>query len=617
MGSGHFLVEATDYLAQALVEALGGDLRETEEEEIRWARREVVERCIYGVDLNPLAVDLAKLSLWLSTVSLDKPLNFLDHHLRCGNSLIGAQVKKLGALSNKALKMKRTDKKEPEIRPFTLWEGWFIQNVATAVDNYFRISTLSSDTLKISRDKEQLYDAGRQALRRYFQVAHIWTSTYFGSEVHPQDYENLITNIRATEPEWAELEKQLWFIEGVRIGQERRFFHWELEFPEIFFDRNGQRLPNAGFSAVVGNPPYDVIAEKEQGAEVEPDKNFYGDCTHLVPALGKKLNYYRLFSALSISLNQPSGGYGCIVPMALIGDAQAETLRRYMLTHTQLLAIEVFPQKDDPNDRVFEDAKLSTCVYILRKGNPLRPFLLRIHPGKFILDTSPYIRVTKEDINLLDPHGLSIPSMPGTTVEHIALGVTLAKRSFSHRFEEIAPSHQGEVNLTTHSLLLSSSLIGPEVLRGAHIDRYELNEEPKQGTPAYLRVEEFLQGKRRESKAFDHKERRIGYQRSAAIDNWRRIIACVIEPGNFCSDTINYIIKPKVDFYFVLGLLNSSLYEWRFRLTSTNNHVNSYEVDTLPLHPINFSTPQAQREQLVAEGKKLYYERLRKARLNV
>ncbi|NPV61316.1 MAG: N-6 DNA methylase [Methanotrichaceae archaeon] len=104
MGSGHFLVEATDQLARWLVQAwatarpeeAGSD--EVAEQDVHWARREVVRNCIYGVDLNPMAVELAKLSLWLTTVASNKPLSFLDHHLRCGNSLIGAELEKLTAL---------------------------------------------------------------------------------------------------------------------------------------------------------------------------------------------------------------------------------------------------------------------------------------------------------------------------------------------------------------------------------------------------------------------------------------------------------------------------------------------------------------------------------------
>ncbi|MEI8078815.1 MAG: class I SAM-dependent DNA methyltransferase, partial [bacterium] len=96
MGSGHFLVAATVHLAEKIAEhpttkPQAGDKRGASQDkaEIAYWRRRVVEACIYGVDLNPLAVELAKLSLWLTTISSDQPLNFLDHHLRHGNSLIG------------------------------------------------------------------------------------------------------------------------------------------------------------------------------------------------------------------------------------------------------------------------------------------------------------------------------------------------------------------------------------------------------------------------------------------------------------------------------------------------------------------------------------------------
>src|SRR5207245_2259194 len=105
MGSGHFLVEATTFLADQIVYHPTTKFQAAKEKgvpqeqiEIAYWRRRVVESCIYGVDLNPLAVELAKLSLWLTTIATDQPLNFLDHHLRCGNSLIGAQVEELGSL---------------------------------------------------------------------------------------------------------------------------------------------------------------------------------------------------------------------------------------------------------------------------------------------------------------------------------------------------------------------------------------------------------------------------------------------------------------------------------------------------------------------------------------
>ena len=108
MGSGHFLVEAVTFLADHIVHHPttryldAGQCGEPKaEQEIAHWRRRVVEACIYGVDLNPLAVELAKLSLWLVTIAADQPLNFLDHHLRCGNSLIGARLDQLGGIPEK------------------------------------------------------------------------------------------------------------------------------------------------------------------------------------------------------------------------------------------------------------------------------------------------------------------------------------------------------------------------------------------------------------------------------------------------------------------------------------------------------------------------------------
>ena len=109
MGSGHFLVRATEFLADQIVYHPTTELHikevprglSHEQAEISYWRRRVVESCIYGVDLNPLAVELAKLSLWLTCIAVKQPLSFLDHHLRPGNSLIGAKLSELSSLPEK------------------------------------------------------------------------------------------------------------------------------------------------------------------------------------------------------------------------------------------------------------------------------------------------------------------------------------------------------------------------------------------------------------------------------------------------------------------------------------------------------------------------------------
>ena len=607
MGSGHFLVEATDYLARELLRALSGEVdAKFEEEDIRWARREIVERCIFGVDLNPLAVELAKLSLWLYTVSKNRPLNFLDHHLRCGNSLIGVKISDLAVLPS--LKNKKRETSEP--RQLSLFESTFREKIDALLGALSQIEALPSDTVKQIREKEGLYQKFRKIIVRFQDVADVWTSTFFGNEVGLADHEQLHNNLRATDKEWEALKEKSWFKKAKEIADKKHFFHWELEFPEVFFEED-KKKENPGFDAVVGNPPYDVISEKEQQKEVKEDKNFFSSLSFYKPAIGSKLNFYRLFVTLSLELLKKKGRHGFIVPLALLADKQAKPLRKFLLTKTRIEKIEAFPQKDDPFNRVFFEAKLSTCVYIVKKSTPTL-FFIRVHPGKDILKGIIPLEIYPDQIEEFDSDNLSIPCYPGMTTKDFHLALKLIKVCKGNVSKNLAPSQQGEVNLTSHAEFLSCNPNGQIVLRGAHIDRYQFNEEPKQGTPVYLNIEKFLQAHSKNSKAYDYQYTRIGYQRGAAIDNWRRIIATIVEKGNFCSDTVNYIVNPKqLNLFAILGFLNSSLWEWRFRLTSTNNHVNAYEINGMPMPCISFVTPENERKRLLKKFKKMYYDFLK------
>ena len=104
----------------------------SEETELAYWRRRVVESCVYGVDLNPMAVELAKLSLWLHTVAKGEPLSFLDHHIRCGNSLIGTKIENLSNLPE--LKKSRRKMSEPQTE--IPMEFPFTDRVATAIGHY-------------------------------------------------------------------------------------------------------------------------------------------------------------------------------------------------------------------------------------------------------------------------------------------------------------------------------------------------------------------------------------------------------------------------------------------------------------------------------------------------
>ena len=136
---------------------------------------------------------------------------------------------------------------------------------------------------------------------------------------------------------------------------------------------------------------------------------------------------------------------------------------------------------------------------------------------------------------------------------------------------------------------------------------YELIK-PKQGEPLYFNRGKYLANHANSKKAFHHQERRVVYQRYAAIDNYRRLIATILPQNHFCSHTVGYLqnIKPNYRLAFLLALLNSTVLDWRFNLTSTNNNINGYEIEALPIPVISFTTPAEERARLGAQLQDLY-----------
>lgn len=268
MGSGAFLVQAVRYLGDRLVEAWdravvaaqkqytdavlampnAEPLRDDEgdrpidpekrDEMILWARRYVVERCIYGVDVNPLAVEMAKLSLWLTTLSKDRPFTFLDHALRCGDSLVGVDMEQLLTWS--------LDRKgsAPILEPL----------VKKAVDEALELRRqLQQITVVEAADSERkkaLHEKAEAAMDRVRLAGDLIVAPSFTDEKAPKQAElrdTLLSRYVAARDgkAWKELQR-----EAKRLLDGQRTFHWPLEFPEVF--GNGRN----GFDGVLGNPPF-------------------------------------------------------------------------------------------------------------------------------------------------------------------------------------------------------------------------------------------------------------------------------------------------------------------------------------------------------------------------
>jgi type I restriction-modification system DNA methylase subunit len=355
MGSGHFLADATEYIARFLVGLGLAPVDAQGEAELPYWRRRVAQACIYGVDLNPLAVDLAKLSLWLITVAKDRPLSFLDHHLRTGNALVGMR---LAALTNAAVGFAPKGKKGKAVKPNQLAlfsDDGFRQNMSTAVDSMWLIEGSTADTVAEVKEQERLYeDLRRRLVVAYGTLANVLTAQHFGVDVDLYGMEFLASY--ALGRTLAVPKQMQGAIDGVAaLAAWHHFFHWELEFPEVFFDRHGQPLGDrAGFDAVLGNPPY--IRQEA----LAPFKPFFAqafpETYHGVADL------YVYFYQQGLEMTGPGGRMSYIVTNKWLRSGYGEPLRGYFAQQGALVRIIDFGHAP-----IFEGADVFPCILVLER----------------------------------------------------------------------------------------------------------------------------------------------------------------------------------------------------------------------------------------------------------
>ncbi len=325
MGSGHFLVEAVEFLAGKLYLSLqddidAGRIEDGEFYTIAWAKREIVSHCIYGVDLNDLAVELAKVSLWLTTISQDKPLSFLDHRLKEGNSLLGAF---LGELTEHPDITRASDQKRIDIPKD------FIQPL---VDDIKELESMEEETLEDIHAKERKFEDYKKGLRYEIlkTMADIRTAIYFGNPVKIGIYGRFSADtFTCSEEQWAQLKESHFVPIAMMIAEKRNFFHWQLEFPEVFFGRDIFGTQRTGFDAVIGNPPWASVRGKHRtqsfdGADVAYLERKFPDNTYMP-------NAFEYFILQSLKLLAKGGYHSYIVPDRLGFNESLEYLRKVLL----------------------------------------------------------------------------------------------------------------------------------------------------------------------------------------------------------------------------------------------------------------------------------------------
>jgi hypothetical protein len=600
VGSGHFLVAAMHYIGDWVFTDPSFQPDEPDPEG-RLLRRRIAERCLFGVDFNPLALELAKLTVWLETVAPDRPLSFLDHHIRFGNALIGARVDEIADL---------TPATTINLATFAL------SNVIPVVlGELVAISATDARTRDEIEEKADRANTARALLQPFHDLADYWLATRFGQQGSQADIDEAIaalTSGTSTVPAGDRWPANVAFARGMKA------FHWELEFPEVFYAPDGGAVGTPGFDAIIGNPPYEVLETRRSDfagptgmtppdaarynarrAELSLHRRYFRAGSFPAETADGKLDYFRLFIERNLALVRAGGALAQIVPRSLLADQYAAGVRGLLWGQTVLERIDVFP-KDPPSCWVFPDAELAVCVFVARRATSTGAANVREHPCRALTD-GPFEGVTLADAQLLHPAQAPIPVV--STGER-DLFTSIYARPLVARTGHIAPCHIGEINSQYGRPFFRDVDTGTLLIRGGDIGRHWVEERPDQAGRRWLDYQAFAAARGADAARPEQAERVVKQAVNDLADR-RRIIAALLPPGRALQDSADYLVAPPpYDNAYLLAVLLCDANEWRFRMTSSNNNVNAYEVDHLFFPEIaDWQDPQrsAALDRLLAE----------------
>ncbi|WP_338687283.1 N-6 DNA methylase [Streptomyces acidiscabies] len=483
-GSGHFLVASARRIAKRVASVRERNPEPTVDA-MRHALHEVVARCIYGVDLNPMAVELAKVSLWIEAMEPGKPLGFLDAHVKQGNGLIGATPKLLAdGVPDDAFKpiegddrkyaagLVKRNKAQRGGQDELLFDTDTLPGNERYAAELASITAAPANLLEQVRAQESAYRAYTESTA-YVQDLHAadaWCAAFVwpkqeGAPEAPTD--QVFRALRGRDQSAVPDDTHECIL---RLRDQYSFFHWHLEFPEVFsVPESGVGVQRGtgwagGFDAVVGNPPWERVKLQEQeffaqrDAEIAEAKNAAArkrliaalredqDRAVLYTAFGAAkrraegeshflrvsnrypltgrgdINTYAAFTETDRALTGPLGRTGVIVPTGIATDTTTQFFIKDIVTRGQLAALYDFENED----KVFPEVhnQLRFCLFMLRGSGNLREpirMVFKVRQPEQIADRS-YL-LAAEDILAMNPNTGTCPVFSSKRDADIALGI--------------------------------------------------------------------------------------------------------------------------------------------------------------------------------------------------
>jgi hypothetical protein len=471
-GSGHFLIAAAHRIARRLAAVRTGE-EEPPPEARRKALRDVIGRCIYGVDINPMSVELCKVNLWMEAIEPGKPLSFLERHIQCGNSLLGTTPALLasgipdsafepieGDERNICREYKRKNKEQREgnrtlFDPTgTPWEH--LSNLSTSMTH---LEEMGDDTVEDIHRKQDYYNRLVQSDDYLFGrlLADAWCAAFVWKKNSEFAYPITEEIFRTVEKNPGSISS--WMRDEIlRLREQYQFFHWYLAFPDVFsipvkdeVSDNEQAGWIGGFDVVLGNPPWEriKIQEKEWFASRHPDianasnaaerrrmisnlinedpamyATFMEDQrqatgeSHLVrdsgryPLCGRgDVNTYSIFAETMQLVINSTGCVGCILPTGIATDNTTRFFfQNLMETHT-LISLYDFTNQENIFPAIDRNTKF--CLFTLGGSTRTAPdgakFVFFARFVEDLLEQERHFSLTLEENILLNPNTRNCP----------------------------------------------------------------------------------------------------------------------------------------------------------------------------------------------------------------
>lgn len=455
-GSGHFLIAAAARIAKRLA-AIRSDDPEPSPGELRAALRDVVGRCLHGVDVNPMAVELCKVALWMAALEPGRPLSFLDHRIVLGNALLGATPELIaGGIPPDAFKpilgddkklvtalRKRNDQELAGQTLFDIANSTLDADAQAVAAQASAIAHVDDHSLAGIREQQRRFEhlLGSPELRRAALAGDVWCTAFVadkrpGAPVITQD---VLARTLASGADGLSREE----ITAVTAVRERHcFLHWHIAFPAVW--------ERGGFDVVLGNPPWEhtELKEKEFFAGPAPEiaaaatgaarkrmiqrladddpslfaafkaaKRQADGFSHFVRSSGRyplcgrgRINTYAIFAELMRTVACLSGRVGCIVPTGIATDDTTKYFFQSLVEERSLVSLFDFWEVR----KLFPGTDQRSSFCLLTVTGPARP----VNAAEFVFfatsvdqlsDAERRVTLTAEDVALLNPNTRTCP----------------------------------------------------------------------------------------------------------------------------------------------------------------------------------------------------------------